>query len=520
MEEHTADIYLNRDGLAAGSLVGGRYRVAAEIGRGGMSRVYAVEDTRLNNKLRALKINAADRAALTAEEAFMLMRLEHPHLPQLLDYYPPSPGSGEMLVMDYIDGQTLQQAVMARGRGLELHETAAISLQLCSALSYLHRQQPPVIHRDLKPSNVMIDKEGRVRLIDFGIARSYKPGSRSDTRRLGTPGFAAPEQESGGQSDSRTDVYGLGRLVRWLMLGGECREGFHGRRAGEVLPPWLLNMLERRPEDRLPSMEEAAREIRLWADSAGAGLAGNGKAAALGLAGGALPGTVSVLSLSPGSGATFLSLMLARYLEEKGRPFQLIEAPGGEPEYCALIGSPALPPAPDGPDPRYRRLGGVRGSWQVLHPEPAPAAAADQDARFRLMASGGGEGAVIVDWSSRWHEAALAEEWASGSGLLVVCADPNPARWSTARIAALNRLLRVREAAGLRTVWAACKDAPFPERAEWLAMLPEKPAIVIPYLEPSEWYALLWEGMPLPRKGNAAAALRQALGALSALLPG
>lgn len=184
-----------------------------------------------------------------------------------------------------------------------------------------------------------------------------------------------------------------------------------------------------------------------------------------------------------------------------------------------MIGSPALPTAPDGPDSRYRRLGGVRASWQVLHPEPAPAAA-DQDARFRLMASGGGEGAVIVDWSSRWHEAALAEEWASGSGLLVVCADPNPARWSQARIAGLNRLLRIREAAGLRTVWAACKDAPFPERSEWLALLPEKPAIVIPYLEPSEWYALLWRGMPLPRKGKSAAALRQALAALAAMLPG
>ncbi|MGU3473267.1 serine/threonine-protein kinase [Paenibacillus sp. D51F] len=520
MEEDTADIHPHRDGLTAGSLVGGRYRVAAEIGRGGMSRVYAVEDTRLNNKLRALKINAANHAALTAEEAFMLMRLEHPHLPQLLDYYPPNSASAEMLVMDYIDGQTLEQAVRARGRGLELHETAAVSLQLCSALSYLHRQQPPVIHRDLKPSNVMIDKEGRVRLIDFGIARSYKPGSRSDTRRLGTPGFAAPEQESGGQSDSRTDVYGLGCLIRWLMIGSESRDGFQARSAGERLPPWLLNMLERRPEDRLHSMEDAAREIRLWADSAGAGLSGKGKASAFGLAGGALPGTVSVLSLSPGSGATFLSLMLARHLEETGQPFQLIEAPGGEPEYCALIGSPVLPPAPDGPDPRYRRLGSVRASWQVLHPEPAPAAAADQDARFRLMASGGGEGAVIVDWSSRWHEVALAEEWASVSGLLVVCADPNPARWSKARIAGLNRLLRMREAAGLPTVWAACKDAPFPDRAEWLALLPEKPAIVIPYLEPSEWYALLWRGMPLPRKGKSAAALRQALAALSEMLPG
>src|SRR5258708_27596551 len=91
--------------------------------------------------------------------------------------------------------------------------------QICDVLSYLHTQQPPVIFRDLKPSNVMISKNGHVYLIDFGIARIFKPGKQHDTVALGSPGYAAPEQYGKAQSTPRSDIYSLGALLHYLLTG-------------------------------------------------------------------------------------------------------------------------------------------------------------------------------------------------------------------------------------------------------------------------------------------------------------
>jgi serine/threonine-protein kinase len=95
-----------------------------------------------------------------------------------------------------------------------------IVLQLCKVLEYLHTLNPPVIFRDLKPGNVMLTGKNEVKLIDFGIARFFKPGQTRDTVNLGTPGYAAPELYGGaGQSDPRTDVYSLGVLLYQMLTG-------------------------------------------------------------------------------------------------------------------------------------------------------------------------------------------------------------------------------------------------------------------------------------------------------------
>lgn len=101
-------------------------------------------------------------------------------------------------------------------------------LQLLDVLSYLHNLDPPVIYRDLKPSNIMITPEHEVRLIDFGIARSYKTHLAEDTVKLGTAGFAAPEQYGSGQTDARSDLYGLGALMLYLMTSGAYTEWIQG----------------------------------------------------------------------------------------------------------------------------------------------------------------------------------------------------------------------------------------------------------------------------------------------------
>lgn len=123
------------------------------------------------------------------------------------------------LLRDYLPGTTLEQLVLRDG-ALTGPETARLGIELCDALGALHAMTPPVIHRDLKPENILLTETGRVRLIDFGAARTYKSDREEDTVCLGTRGYAAPEQYGSGQTDVRTDVFGLGRGLTYALAGG------------------------------------------------------------------------------------------------------------------------------------------------------------------------------------------------------------------------------------------------------------------------------------------------------------
>jgi serine/threonine-protein kinase len=210
--------------LPVGSVVQQRYRVLRPLGTGGMGAVYLVEDTRVFGKHWALKelldslLAPADRAQAIQQfqtEARLLVRLGHPSLPQIADYF--SAGSRQYLVMEYVDGETLE-SVLSKTAGFlpetQVHDWA---LQLCDVLTYLHGQNPPVIFRDLKPENAMLSHTGVIKLIDFGIARLFRPGKIKDTTLMGTPGFAAPEQYGSVQTDARSDVYSLGATLHRLL---------------------------------------------------------------------------------------------------------------------------------------------------------------------------------------------------------------------------------------------------------------------------------------------------------------
>lgn len=209
------------------SLVNGRYVIVRVIGRGGMGAVYLVTDTLDQNRVLAMKEmsnaaipDATDRAMAVGQfrrEAELLRRLRHPNLPAVSDEF--TLDDRHYLVMEYVPGSTLQQ-MLDRGEGPFAESRIAYwATQLCDVLDYLHRQQPPIIFRDLKPSNIMIMADDRVKLIDFGIARLFKPGQRQDTMLLGTHGYAAPEQYGGGQSDARSDIYALGATLFSLLTG-------------------------------------------------------------------------------------------------------------------------------------------------------------------------------------------------------------------------------------------------------------------------------------------------------------
>lgn len=158
----------------------------------------------------------------------------------------------EYLLRSYLPGETLAQYREREG-GCTEQMCVQLGQKLCALLETLHSQEPPVIHRDIKPENIILRPDGEVGLIDFGIARQYKAGQDTDTRRMGTRATAAPEQYGYAQTDGRTDLYALGMTLIWLLTGTYDREGLA---RGPELSAHLRRTLEKAvsfaPEDRYP----------------------------------------------------------------------------------------------------------------------------------------------------------------------------------------------------------------------------------------------------------------------------
>ena len=213
--------------LPQDSLLNKRYRILKLAGTGGMGAVYKGEDAPYGNRPVAIKemrqssLNPQELGVATEQfkvEAIMLARLQHPSLPRIYDHF--LEGNRWYLVMDFIDGETLDERLRRTpGRKLPPPEALDIGIQLCRVLDYLHKRQPPVVFRDLKPSNVMLTPEGHLYLIDFGIARIFKPGQAKDTKAYGSIGYSAPEQFDREQTTAQADIYSLGITLHEMLSG-------------------------------------------------------------------------------------------------------------------------------------------------------------------------------------------------------------------------------------------------------------------------------------------------------------
>ena len=209
--------------LEVGSLVDGKYRILRKCGQGGMSVVYMALNERANKTwaIKEIRKDGTQNFEVVKQglivETDMLKRLNHPHLPSIIDVID---GEGSFLiVMDFIEGKTLKEVLEEYGAQPQ-ESVIDWAKQLCDVLGYLHSRQPAIIYRDMKPSNVMLKPDGNVVLFDFGTAREYKSTSLEDTTCLGTRGYAAPEQYGGqGQTDARTDIYCLGATMYHLLTG-------------------------------------------------------------------------------------------------------------------------------------------------------------------------------------------------------------------------------------------------------------------------------------------------------------
>jgi serine/threonine protein kinase len=202
-----------------------RYFIVSKVGAGGFGSVYKARDMQSGDRLVAIKevslMGLHPQAMIEATTAFqrevsVLSQLDHPNLPRVYEHFQ-NPGYW-YLVMDFIAGETLEQYQSKAPNGrLLLSEVLDIGIQICIVLDYLHSQQPLIVFRDLKPANIMRTPNGRLYLIDFGIARYFKPGQAKDTVALGSLGYAAPEQYGKAQTTPRADIYSLGAVLHQLL---------------------------------------------------------------------------------------------------------------------------------------------------------------------------------------------------------------------------------------------------------------------------------------------------------------
>lgn len=237
--------------LIGRTLQKGEYVVEAVLGHGGMGQVFlashsqvdvpvAIKQVRadeplppsvieeldllLHNKVTPTQplqgdfpLSGGTNTDRFLREALLLARLRHPAIPLLYDYF--LENGHWYLVMEYVPGSTLS-AYIREHAPLPPLEAANYALQICDVLDYLHKQNPPVVFRDLKPANIILHPDGRLMIVDFGIARYFKEGQFNDTTDFGSPGYASPEQYEGlGQTDARSDLFSLGVIIHEMLSG-------------------------------------------------------------------------------------------------------------------------------------------------------------------------------------------------------------------------------------------------------------------------------------------------------------
>jgi len=241
------DLFDRRPRLATGllpvnQLLNNRYLVEQKLAQGGQSAVYLVMDMRDGNSQRAVKemsesnLGPSERDKAIHDfirEAEMLQQLRHPALAKVYDRF--VEGQKHYLVMEYVRGHNLEDELIETGRPLEWQRVIAWGIALSDVLHYLHTQNPPIIYRDLKPANVMLQPDGAIKLIDFGIARWLRSTQSHDTAQLGTDGYAPIEQYTA-RSEIRSDLYALGASL-YHLLTGRVPESAPMRMAGSALTP-------------------------------------------------------------------------------------------------------------------------------------------------------------------------------------------------------------------------------------------------------------------------------------------
>jgi serine/threonine protein kinase len=271
--------------LPIGVILNGRYMILRKIAQGGMGAVYEAKEVPTSPNSRRLAIKEMSFTMLNRlqpnqrdvvvnsfhREYDLLSRLNHPNLVRAFEFF--EENGRQYFVMEYIEGNTLENLLdnLPPKQFFPMDQFLAWARQMCDALRYLHSQNPPIIYRDLKPSNVMeVGGSNLLKLFDFGIARFYKPGQRSDTVRFGTDGYLAPEIIAyQTQTSEKTDIFALGAVLHQLLTRYDPQVDPWRRPAihsiNPSVPDYVYKAVERalalNPDKRSPNAEALLKDL-------------------------------------------------------------------------------------------------------------------------------------------------------------------------------------------------------------------------------------------------------------------
>jgi serine/threonine protein kinase len=271
---------LNLSSAALGAL-GQRYEILASAGHGSMGNVYKARD-RETGETVALKLLkpeiASDQVMMERfkNELLFARKITHKNVCRVYEFN--RLGGIAYTSMEFVEGESLR-SVLNRFGGLPQRKATDLALQICSGLKEAHAQG--IVHRDLKPENVMIDAQGNVKIMDFGIARSMEAGTRLTGSMVGTPAYMAPEQVAGKPVDYRTDIYSLGLMLYEMFTGTPAFRADNPvavalkQMREEPVPPHevepnvpvsaervILKCLEKEPERRFQSVADLESALR------------------------------------------------------------------------------------------------------------------------------------------------------------------------------------------------------------------------------------------------------------------
>ena len=227
----------------------GPYKIEARIGQGGMGEVWMAQDIRLARNV-AIKITFQRFSDRFEREAHAIAALNHPNICTLYDVGP------NFLVMEFVEGETLA-ARLKKGK-LSVRETLKYGAQIADALAAAHAKS--IVHRDLKPGNIMLTRSS-VKVLDFGLAKSADSETVTAANAVvGTPAYMAPEQRTGRQTDSRTDIYALGLVIYEMAAGVRAVAG--EALPMDQLPPQLAHVIDRCVAEDADDRWQAIRDVR------------------------------------------------------------------------------------------------------------------------------------------------------------------------------------------------------------------------------------------------------------------
>lgn len=468
------------------------------------------------------------------EEADMLIKLEHPQLPHIVDYYPPDADGYAYLVMDYIEGLTLQNWFDQKGKKLSYPLVVQIAWQLCDIFQYLHTRTPrPVIYRDLKPSNVMLDSRNHVRLIDFGIARHFHAEKDGDTLQIGTIGFAAPEQFALSQTDARSDLYTLGAMIYYLLSDGQYYYlakvplSNHRPDLPQGFSEVVQKLLHEDPRERYQTANEVKLRLQEFVSPDVSSLnkgATHGQQASPAVS--IPPRLIVVGGLYPGVGATFAAMSMARALNAIGIPNSMVEHPNSQPDlYMLLDGDRRTPKGytfvsddillnngiPAG------GAGWVDGhtTWVPVNPDGLTGAWTAPDSYKLIHAVK--KPIVIWDISAGWSDPTVMELCRHADEIIGVV-DPSPAKLSRPGSRLALELLHQISNEGKSVHWLVNRNVSQGIGKKWTDGLPAPPICRLPAFEYEPMVKSVWKGECFQDQADVAEAILDSLHPLLKLI--